>query len=535
MKSPADMGIIQIDITNDCFNRCSNCSRFSGNHKKIYYMDWDTFRKACESLQTTQFKGLVGIMGGEPTLHPEFEKFVRYYDSVIPDTMFVYKNINEPIDNINRYRRIHWNKYKERKRGLFTSLGPGYAKHFELIRNVFEFQCINDHKSNIMHQVNTITRKELGIPDDEWVKLRDECWLQNNWSASITPKGAFFCEVAGALDMLFDGPGGWPIEPGWWKRTPKDFGDQLQWCELCSFCLKTPYVQSHTNTDLVSPEWDRRLTEIGSKKKRTIFDINNYDPSDYEMSSDKNEPYLMASDNSRRANMDTSRFLSLNKIVMVTTCVGYSSLLSETLLYNSEETDAIIVVTESNDTETIRLCKKVGVDVVISDRKNINKASFNKGALINDGIAFAKEKYKATWILIMDADVILPNGFKNEWNSKILNPGTLYFAERVDVDKKDVTKFVVNPKKVKDADIGDPIINRYPWGYFQLFNINAKALSARETYYSEDFLSAGFVDNEFLKSWHMDRWYFTGVRLIHIKHGSYRSNWTGVDLDKKVL
>ncbi len=203
MKSPADMGIIQIDITNDCFNRCSNCSRFSGNHKKIYYMDWDTFRKACESLQTTQFKGLVGIMGGEPTLQPEFEKFVKYYDSVIPDTMFVYKNINEPIDNISRYRRIHWNDYKERKRGLWTSLGPGYAKHFELIRNVFEFQCINDHKSNIMHQVNTITRKELGIPDDEWEKLRDKCWLQNNWSASITPKGAFFCEVAGALRHPF--------------------------------------------------------------------------------------------------------------------------------------------------------------------------------------------------------------------------------------------------------------------------------------------------------------------------------------------
>ena len=64
------------------------------------------------------------------------------------------------------------------------------------------------------------TRKELGIPDEKWIKLRDKCWIQNLWSASITPKGAFFCEVAAAMDMTLNGPGGWPIEPGWWKRKP---------------------------------------------------------------------------------------------------------------------------------------------------------------------------------------------------------------------------------------------------------------------------------------------------------------------------
>ena len=34
------------------------------------------------------------------------------------------------------------------------------------------------------------------------------------WSASITPKGAFR-EVAASLDYLLDGPGGYPIEKGW--------------------------------------------------------------------------------------------------------------------------------------------------------------------------------------------------------------------------------------------------------------------------------------------------------------------------------
>ena len=76
MRSPKDMQIIQIDITNACPNTCSNCTRFCGHHKKPFFMDFDTFKQAVDSLQ--DFPGMVGIIGGEPTLHPEFEKFADY-------------------------------------------------------------------------------------------------------------------------------------------------------------------------------------------------------------------------------------------------------------------------------------------------------------------------------------------------------------------------------------------------------------------------------------------------------------------------
>jgi hypothetical protein len=73
-----------------------------------------------------------------------------------------------------------------------------------------------------------MTRKEFGISDSDWIAMRDNCWWQRLLgSPSITPKGAFFCEVAAAMDMLFDGPGGWKIEKDWWKRGPEGFGDQL--------------------------------------------------------------------------------------------------------------------------------------------------------------------------------------------------------------------------------------------------------------------------------------------------------------------
>ena len=76
MRSPAEMGTIQIDITNACTLKCSNCTRFCGNHKKNFYMNYETFKKAVNSLQG--FNGVIGVMGGEPTLHPEFERFVTY-------------------------------------------------------------------------------------------------------------------------------------------------------------------------------------------------------------------------------------------------------------------------------------------------------------------------------------------------------------------------------------------------------------------------------------------------------------------------
>ena len=76
MKSPKDMKIIQIDITNACVNRCSNCTRFCGHHTKPFFMDFETFKKAVDSFEG--WEGCVGIIGGEPTLHPEIEKFIDY-------------------------------------------------------------------------------------------------------------------------------------------------------------------------------------------------------------------------------------------------------------------------------------------------------------------------------------------------------------------------------------------------------------------------------------------------------------------------
>lgn len=278
MKSPADMKVIQIELTNGCPMRCANCTRFCGHHVKPFFMDFETFTKAVDSLK--DFRGIVGIMGGEPTIHPEFRRFMEYYRANIGYDDFS-TTLHQPTADFMRHILANgWHVDYSNHRGLWTSVTPRYYEHFELIQDVFGYQLLNDHSHPSMHQTHMVTRKELGIPDDEWIRLRDRCWVQNLWSASITPKGAFFCEIAAAMDATLGGPGGWPIEPGWWQRQPEDFGDQLEWCELCSACLPMPSRDANDETDDVSPVWEAKLREINSPKLRKGL-VNTFDPVAY--------------------------------------------------------------------------------------------------------------------------------------------------------------------------------------------------------------------------------------------------------------
>jgi hypothetical protein len=277
MKSPKDQKIIQIDITNACARSCSNCTRFCGHHKKPFFMDFDTFKRALDSMEG-RF-GTTGIMGGEPTMHPEFERFTEYlygkipaaYRSELNEFAYPQRNFMKARDYAHEAYSVthHWAAGTRNVVcgvGLWSSMSLSYKKHFEVIQDCFKYQVINDHNNAMYHQPIMITRKELGIDDKTFKRLRDNCWVQQLWSGAITPKGAFFCEIAAALDMLLDGPGGWPIEKGWWKRAEKDFGSQIEWCEMCGIALKTFSRDARDEIDDASPFWIEMLKKLNSPK-----------------------------------------------------------------------------------------------------------------------------------------------------------------------------------------------------------------------------------------------------------------------------
>ncbi|MCM1216740.1 MAG: hypothetical protein NC331_05325 [Lachnospiraceae bacterium] len=250
MKPPKDHWVIQIEVTNACIHTCSNCTRFCGHHKKPFFMDYDFFCKAVDSVM--DHPGLIGVMGGEPTIHPDFKRMCMYLADKLPEGSKPDRGgMKLPTDSFIEVRReLELNKYEIypyedgprpiiRGAGLWTSMTPKYLENYEIIQDVFNFQNLNDHQNISFHQPVLISRKDMGIGDKEWLRLRENCWVNQQWSSSVTPKGCFFCEVAAALDFMYNGPGGLPVEKGWWKRPIEDFAEQFQWCEYCGIPLET--------------------------------------------------------------------------------------------------------------------------------------------------------------------------------------------------------------------------------------------------------------------------------------------------------
>lgn len=243
MKPIKENVVIHIDLTNACHLSCANCTRLVGHHSKPFFMTLDEVRQAINSLEG--FEGRIGMMGGEPLLHPEFKEICKIYQDMIPN---------------------------RRKRELWTS-GYNWEENKDMVAETFDDDLVhyNDHSKpdDGWHQPILISIDEVMEDKEKMWKLIDNCWLQRRWSAAITVDGAYFCEVAGSLDRaLSGGQEGWKVEKGWWKKSPKDYRKQMEkTCLRCSVALPLAELpNNHVSHDTVSESNLKLLESYGSPK-----------------------------------------------------------------------------------------------------------------------------------------------------------------------------------------------------------------------------------------------------------------------------
>ncbi len=167
----------------------------------------------------------------------------------------------------------------------------------------------------------------------------------------------------------------------------------------------------------------------------------------------------------------------------ITISVGYDDYLNETLRYNAPHFDDMLVITKSTDKGTLGVCKKYGVktltpDYVFHEHGDV----FNKARGIRFGLSNMRQD---DWILHLDADIALPNRFRNMLEKSRLDETKIYGADRVacrgwdkwieyrnSFEPQYKYHYMVQPPK------GMPIYSRvshddYGWspiGYFQLWN-----------------------------------------------------------------
>lgn len=174
------------------------------------------------------------------------------------------------------------------------------------------------------------------------------------------------------------------------------------------------------------------------------------------------------------------------KIEAVIVCKDYGDFLEETLPRNLQGLDSAVVVTHPDDKRTQRLCNKLGVGCVATEVMHHGGDAFNKGRAINLGLAHLRHD---GWLLHMDADILLPDRFRNSLSQSSLNHKNIYGADRLNVKNYEAWKrhksdrrpqwrhgCLVTPQEA--FPIGCRLVHGHygycPIGYFQLWHSSAK-------------------------------------------------------------
>jgi len=280
-------GVIQIWVTRSCDKACYACTQGSNLKGKSANITPEQFEIACLSLK--DYFGVVGMFGGNPALHPQFEELCKILCKHIPysrrglwcNKLFgkgaiARKTFNPSISNLN----VHMDKeaYAEFKRDWPES-------------TVFGLE------SDSRHSPPFVALKDVEFNKDKRWDLISDCDINKHWSALIGVfRGelrAWFCEIAGAQSILHQNEPTYPdtgvqVVPGWWQKSMQDFAAQVRFhCHACGVPLRMygELSQAENGVEKVSKthaaiykpkKADRPVEVISSPSVNTVSSFINY-------------------------------------------------------------------------------------------------------------------------------------------------------------------------------------------------------------------------------------------------------------------
>lgn len=236
-------------------------------------------------------------------------------------------------------------------------------------------------------------------------------------------------------------------------------------------------------------------------------------------------------------------------ITAITVSVNYSDFLAHSIRYNKDYINRWIIVTDTKDLETKRLCDENGLECLQTDIFYTN-GKFRKFAAINEALKLVS---KDSWVLFLDGDILLSKWTKRVLDKLNLDKNKIYGIDRVNCyGYENFLKFEEKEGTIHNnwllhgasLEFGARIVHIYgeegdkgnftgwkPLGYFQLCHTSAF------TNYPEGSLDASHGDVEFVKNWSRDnRVLIPEIIGVHICTNNYISmNWKGRKSDPFII
>jgi glycosyltransferase involved in cell wall biosynthesis len=227
------------------------------------------------------------------------------------------------------------------------------------------------------------------------------------------------------------------------------------------------------------------------------------------------------------------------KIEAVIVCVNYSDFLAHTLPSTRSQFDRLVVVTDHNDVDTLKLCEYYNVQCIQTGAFYEDGDAFNKGKGINAGLA---ELDKDGWVVHLDADIYLPPQTRNVLETLPLDSLKIYGADRMMCPNYEAWREYIDfpgpvqdswvfihatrfPLGVRLAEYKTPGGGYEPIGYFQLWNPSGSGVYS----YPSQHGFADRTDVIHCKKWPRElRELLPEIVVIHLEseHG-LGLNWRG--------
>jgi len=249
MKAPADKrsdrwhSILQIVVTSACDMACSNCT-YLVKHRPTEHITLANFERAVHSL--IGYPGIVGLIGGNPCLHPDFPKLCKMLDVIPRQQRGLWSN-----------RLFGHGKVAADTFGFYNLNVHGNQAAAEEIRQDIPWARIYGEDKSSIHGAVMVSMADLVPDESQRYDLIARCDINQKWSAAVVQIDGrlegYFCELTSSLAAATGRRCGVPIVPGWWDRPMEDFAAQVDMhCHQCGVPLRIRGHHDSAKTDDIS-------------------------------------------------------------------------------------------------------------------------------------------------------------------------------------------------------------------------------------------------------------------------------------------